>query len=578
MKNYFKIGDILSCSGNISFYNGLQILNPEYEMIDEEDYEAIHTGRIVPFYKLNKGIRQKTIRRIIYNALEDFIDFVKDPLHQYYLKKHTELKDALRNIHFPKDKETLKKSIKRIAFDELLHIQLFLASLKKGNLKRKGIPINVEVDLKKKFMNSLPFKLTDAQLRALEEIEEDLKKQKPMQRLLQGDVGSGKTIVSVITALTVIGNGYNVAIMAPTEILAFQHYTVFKEMLKGLDVNLFFVSSSVKKKDKSKIRELIESKPSILIGTHSLIQEDFKIKNLGLVIMDEHHRFGVIQRKRLIEKGESPHSLFLTATPIPRTLAIAIYGDLDISIIDQLPFQRKTITRWTKEKNREKVYQFLREMIKKGNGAFIILPLIEDKENIRLKAVKSMYEELKETYLKGINIGMLYGNMKSEEKEKIMMDFKEKSIMALVSTTVVEVGIDIPHANVMVVEHADRFGLSQLHQLRGRIGRSGEKSYFILITDDNITDYAKKRLEAIEKTTNGFELSEIDLKIRGPGEFFGTRQHGLSDFLIFNIFKDRELIEPAKKLAQKIIEDGKEIEIYEWLNAIFKKGELLDIA
>lgn len=576
VERYFKKDLVISVSGTVSFYNGLQIINPEYEKLEKEDFDAIHTGRIVPYYKLSSLLSQKTMRKIVYQAINDFLMHIEDPLQENYLKGHLNLKDALKNIHFPEDKEILIKSIKRLAFDELLHLQLYLGSLKKDCKKKTGIKMNLEVELKQKFLNELPFKLTDAQQRVLNEIEDDIKKPQPMQRLLQGDVGSGKTVVAIITSLIVIGNGFNVAIMAPTEILAFQHWTVFKEFLKKLNVNVLFLSSSVKKKVKEEILNMIKKEPSIIIGTHSLIQEDFTIPRLGLVIVDEHHRFGVIQRKKLIEKGEAPHSLFLTATPIPRTLAISVYGDLDISIIDKLPFKRNTITKWTREEKREKVYDFVRKKIEEGNGAFIILPLIEESENIKLKAVKKMYEEMKKTYFKDINIGMLYGTMEPEEKEKVMKDFKEKRIMVLISTTVVEVGIDIPHANIMVVEHADRFGLSQLHQLRGRIGRSGGKSYFILLTDENITDDAKKRLEAIENIMDGFKLSEIDLKIRGPGEFFGTRQHGFSDFIIFNIFKDKELIEPAKRISEKIIYDKKEIEIYELLNRIFKKGELLD--
>ncbi len=574
---YFNTGDVISISGPVSFYNGLQILNPEYERIDEEDYDAIHTGRIVPYYRLSSLMSQKTMRKIIYSALNDFLKFIEDPLEDY-LKNHMNLKEALKNIHFPENQELLRKSVKRIAFDEILHIQLYLGSMRKGYMKKKGIEMNVEVEIKEKFLKSLPYKLTKSQIKVIQEIENDLKKPTPMQRLLQGDVGSGKTIVGLVASLIVIGNGYNVAIMAPTEILAFQHWTVFKELLKGQEIDVFFLSGSVKKKEKQEIMSVITNKPSILVGTHSLIQEDIFIPKLGLVIMDEHHRFGVLQRKKLMEKGEAPHALFLTATPIPRTLAISVYGDLDISVIDELPFKRNTLTKWTKEEKRDKVYNFVKEKIKEGNGAFIILPLIEESENIKLKAVKKMFDELKNSYFKDVNIGMIYGSMNPEEKEKVMQDFKERKIMALISTTVVEVGVDIPHANIMVVEHADRFGLSQLHQLRGRIGRKGSKSYFILITDENVTDDAKKRLEAIEKTMDGFELSEIDLKIRGPGEFFGTKQHGFSDFLIFNIFKDKELIEPSKRIAEKIITDKKEIETCEWLNRIFKKGELIDTA
>jgi len=578
VKKYFSIDDVVSVSGYVSFFKGLQIINPEYEKMEKEDYEAIHTGRIVPYYKLNKDITQKKMRRIIYEAIQDFISLVDDPIHEMYLKNHMSIKEAITNIHFPEDSEKLKRSLKRLAFDEILHLQIYLASLKKGFMRKNGIPMKVDIDLKKKFIESLPFKLTNAQMRVIKEIESDLMKPQPMQRLLQGDVGSGKTIVAIVSSLIVAGNGYNVAMMVPTEILAYQHWSVFNELLKNIDVNIFFVSSNVKKKEKEEIISRLKEKPSIIIGTHSLIQEDFMIPKLGLVIMDEHHRFGVIQRKTLIEKGDSPHSLFLTATPIPRTLAISVYGDLDISIIDELPFKRNTITRWVKEGKRDKVYNFVKEKMKEGYGAFIVLPLIEESEKIRLRAVKKMFEELKRTYFKDINIGILYGSMKPEEKENVIREFREKKIMGLVTTTVIEVGIDIPHGNIMVVEHADRFGLSQLHQLRGRIGRKGSKSYFILITDENITEDAIKRLEAIEKTMDGFELSEIDLKIRGPGEFFGTKQHGFSDFLIFNIFRDKELIEPAKRLAERIINDGKERLIYEFLNRIYKKGDLIDFA
>ena len=578
---YFKKGETVSISGKISMFGfEKQIISPEYEKLEREDYQVIHTGRIVPVYRINKFLTQRSFRRYVKNALERYVDRVEEYLmdEEREMLNLIELRDALRKLHFPEKKEDVDIAVRRLAFDELFFVELFLRLQKIDAQKKKGIAFNTSSNLAEKLLRSLPFKLTDEQLRVIDEIKGDMAKSVPMQRLLQGDVGSGKTIVALIASLICIENGYNVGFMVPTEILAFQHHRVLSRFLKDIDVGVYLISGGMRNSEKEKILETISKKPAIVVGTHALIQKGMRIPKMGLAIIDEQHRFGVLQRKKLIIQGESPDVLFLTATPIPRTLALAVYGDLDVSTIRKLPPGRiPPKTRWVNEKKREKVYQFVRDKISDGELAYIVLPVIEENPRSELKAVKTIYKELKNTYFKDIPIEMLYGGMKSEEKDRIMNEFREGRIKALVCTTVIEVGVDVPDANIMVIENADRFGLSQLHQLRGRIGRGGKKSYCILITPENITEDAGERLRAMEEYTDGFKLAEVDLKIRGPGEFFGTRQHGFSDFVFFDIFRDSYLIEPVKRFVDEVVSKKDFGRFVEGIERISKRGDLIEV-
>ncbi len=578
---YFKKGETVSISGKISMFGfEKQIISPEYEKLEREDYQVIHTGRIVPVYRINKFLTQRSFRRYVKNALERYVDRVEEYLMDEERERLNliELRDALKKLHFPEKKEDVDIAVRRLAFDELFFVELFLRLQKIDAQRKKGIAFNTSSNLAEKLLHSLPFKLTDEQLRVIDEIKGDMAKPVPMQRLLQGDVGSGKTIVALIASLICIENGYNVGFMVPTEILAFQHHRVLSGFLKDIDVGVYLISGGMKNSEKEKILETITQKPAIVVGTHALIQEGMRIPKMGLAIIDEQHRFGVLQRKKLITQGESPDVLFLTATPIPRTFALAVYGDLDVSTIRKLPPGRiPPKTRWVNENKREKVYQFVRDKISDGELAYIVLPVIEENPRSELKAVKTIYKELKNTYFKDIPIEMLYGGMKSEEKDRIMNEFREGRIKALVCTTVIEVGVDVPDANIMVIENADRFGLSQLHQLRGRIGRGGKKSYCILITPENITEDAGKRLRAMEEYTDGFKLAEVDLKIRGPGEFFGTRQHGFSDFVFFDIFRDSYLIEPVKRFVDEVVSKKDFGRFVKGIDRISKRGDLIEV-
>ena len=578
---YFKKGETVSISGKISMFGfEKQIISPEYEKLEREDYQVIHTGRIVPVYRINKFLTQRSFRRYVKNALERYVDRVEEYLMDEERERLNliELREALKKLHFPEKKEDVDIAVRRLAFDELFFVELFLRLQKIDAQRKKGIAFNTSSNLAEKLLHSLPFKLTDEQLRVIDEIKGDMAKPVPMQRLLQGDVGSGKTIVALIASLICIENGYNVGFMVPTEILAFQHHRVLSGFLKDIDVGAYLISGGMKNSEKEKILETITQKPAIVVGTHALIQGGTRIPKMGLAIIEEQHRFGVLQRKILITQGESPDVLFLTATPIPRTLALAVYGDLDVSTIRKLPPGRiPPKTRWVNENKREKVYQFVRDKISDGELAYIVLPVIEENPRSELKAVKTIYKELKNTYFKDIPIEMLYGGMKSEEKDRIMNEFREGRIKALVCTTVIEVGVDVPDANIMVIENADRFGLSQLHQLRGRIGRGGKKSYCILITPENITEDAGKRLRAMEEYTDGFKLAEVDLKIRGPGEFFGTRQHGFSDFVFFDIFRDSYLIEPVKRFVDEVVSKKDFGRFVKGIDRISKRGDLIEV-
>jgi ATP-dependent DNA helicase RecG len=562
--NQFKENDVVIASGDVSFYRGLEIIHPEYEIVSENEDDLIHTGRVIPLYPSTSFLKKlhldsRGFRKILKPLTDNIYVLIEETLPEQILEeqKLLSLAEALRNIHFPESMEKTEEAHKRLAFDELFYLELLMALRKKKNkVEEKGIEFKKPADMVKKFLALLPFELTLAQRKVLREITYDMISPKPMNRLLQGDVGSGKTIVALIAILIAVENDYQSALMVPTEILAEQHFLTIHKLIESLGIKIVLLTSSVKDKERKKILSQIHSgEAQIIVGTHSLIEEKVEFQKLGLAVIDEQHRFGVMQRAKLREKGFSPDVLVMTATPIPRTLALTVYGDLDVSTIDQLPPGRRQIktSRWN-ESQRKQMYDFLDKELEQGRQAYIVYPLVEESEKQDLKAATESYKILKEKIFPHRKIALLHGRIKNEEREKIMLGFRNKECDILVCTTVIEVGLDVPNASVMVIEHSERFGLSQLHQLRGRIGRSSFQSYCFLMADYPRSPDAQKRLQAMCNISDGFKISEIDLKLRGPGEFFGTRQHGLPELKIADIIEDSALLFLARDYAFQIIE------------------------
>jgi len=538
----------------------------------DKEGENKNTGKIIPIYPLTYNLSQNTIRKIIDTGIKEVNNSLEETLPEYLKKEYNlyEINNAINKIHFPENFEEFKNARKRLVFEELLSMQLALLSLKQSyNKEIKGIAFNKSVKMSD-VINKLPFKLTNAQLRVLDEIDSDMEKEKSMNRLLQGDVGSGKTAVSIIAAYKAVKSGYQAAIMAPTAILASQHLESFKELLEEFDIKCELLVSSITKKKKEKILEDLKSgKIDILIGTHAILEENVVFKNLGLVVTDEQHRFGVRQRNIISEKGANPDVLVMTATPIPRTLALILYGDLDISIIDELPPNRKKIDTYAVTKGMEnRVNEFIRKNVKEGRQAYIVCPLVEENEEINAKSVIEIAEKYKKEIFPEYRVEYLHGKMKAKEKDEIMGQFKEGNIDILISTTVIEVGVNVPNANIMVVENAERFGLAQLHQLRGRVGRGEYKSYCILKYQGN-SDATLERMKVMSQTNDGFIISEKDLELRGSGEFFGTKQHGIPEFKIANLFEDITILKQVQSLAIKIIGEDNILEKEE--NKLLKK-------
>jgi ATP-dependent DNA helicase RecG len=548
----------------------IEMINPEYELLGSGEADSTEVGRIVPIYEAIGGVTSRMMRRIIYAALENLGGMLPDPLPGELLARYKfpSRGEAIQFVHFPPRTESVEalnsfrsQAHQRLIFEEFFFYQLSVAMRRKAAQQQPGIAFRVrEPAIREAIKRVLPFKPTEAQKRALGEIAADLERPVPMNRLLQGDVGSGKTIVALEAATIVIENGCQVALMAPTEILAVQHYLAARKIFARAGYRVELLISGMKPAEKRAALERVRSGAAQLVaGTHALLEPRVEFARLGLVIVDEQHRFGVLQRKELMEKAAAPDVLVMTATPIPRTLSLTLYGDLDISVIDQMPPGRVPIeTRWSSEAHLPGVWEFLRREIAAGHQAYVVYPVIEQSKSEEsqrsLKAAIVEYERLQKTVFPERKLGLLHGRLKSEEKEDVMERFRRRELDLLVSTTVIEVGVDVPNATVMVIEHAERFGLSQLHQLRGRIGRGGEKGTCILIAPKTPGEDARARLETMVRTTNGFEIAETDLKLRGPGEFFGTRQHGELGFHIANPLRDFDLLELARREALSLVE------------------------
>jgi ATP-dependent DNA helicase RecG len=598
LRNVLRPGKYFNFSGKTAIDDSREIYlaHPIYEAVNLKNNETKHTGRLIGIYPETKGLTSKMFRYIIQTTLK-ILKPIQEWLPYEILKKYNfpEINQAFKKVHFPNKLEEALIAKKRFAFEDIFLLQIYNLKQKLALSQEKAPQMNIYLDWLKKIINQLPFELTLSQKKSLWDILKDLKKTKPMNRLLQGDVGSGKTIVAALSSLICAKNNYSVALMAPTEVLAIQHYETFKKLFKYVNLKNQFsiglLTSSVSKifyendvesivKKDFLLKEIENNKIKIIIGTHALIQKTVKFKNLGLVIVDEQHRFGVKQRAALINSKQklTPHFLSMSATPIPRTLMMTIFGDLDISLITELPKNRKPIiTKIVSPEDREKAYQFIREQIQKGRQAFVICPRIEpnkEKEGIVLtskelmqldiKSVKEEYEKLSKKIFPDLKVEMLHGKLKPKEKNEIMDDFKNGKINILVSTSVIEVGVDVPNATIMMIEGAERFGLAQLYQFRGRVGRGEYQSYCFLFTDSN-SKTTQARLEAIVRAKNGFELAEIDLKLRGPGEFFGEKQTGFPDLGMKGLM-DVELIKNSREAAYLIIKKDPLLKNYPKLN------------
>ncbi len=558
---------ISGCAKYDSYNNSMTIDKPQYQIIDETNLttENLNLGRIVPVYPLVENLNIKALRKAIHNALEEYSPVIKNIVPDELVQKHDmyERKDALNVIHFPDNQSQLEKARYTLVYEELFLLQMKMLSIR--NLTRKNYEaakLKIKDDgLVMTFIKGLPFKLTDAQKRAVNEILNDINSDKPMQRLLQGDVGSGKTVVACIMLLAAIENGYQTAIMAPTEILAQQHFNNFINWLTPLGISIGLFTSSNSKKQREKLeRDLRNGQINIAIGTHSLIQDNIEFKNLGAIVIDEQHRFGVKQRNMLRTKAKIPQMLTMTATPIPRTLALTVHGDLDLTIIDELPKGRKPVkTSLLTASQRKKAHELIREEVQQGHQAYIVFPLIEESETLSAKAASQEAENLQNGIFSDLKIGLLHGKMKPDEKDKVMKDFKNKVYDILVCTTVVEVGVDVPNATVIVIENAERFGLSQLHQLRGRVGRNSLQSYCILISSTK-NEETIHRLNVLVQTNDGFVIAEKDLEIRGPGEVLGVRQSGIAELHLADLTKDLYILELARSEALEYIETHKKEE------------------
>ena len=543
------------------FYGKIAVKGTRFEMnspVYDEIDESKNTGKIIPIYPLTYELKQSTLRRIIENGLAEIKGQLTETLPDYILKENNlwDINSTIERIHFPHEFSDFNKARERLVFEELLTMQLALLKLK-NNYEHdiNGIQFDKNV-LMSDVINKLPFKLTKAQLRVLEEIDRDMESNKPMNRLLQGDVGSGKTVIAMIAAYKAVKSGYQAAILAPTAILASQHLESFQGILDELGIRSALLISSITKKKKAELLEKLQNgEIDVLIGTHAILEENVVFKNLGLVVTDEQHRFGVKQRSTIASKSQNPDVIAMSATPIPRTLALILYGDLDISIIDELPPNRKKIETFAVRKNmEERVNGFITKQIEEGRQAYIVCPLVEENEEMGLKSVIELAEKYQNETFSNYKVAYLHGKMKAKEKDEIMQKFKDGEIQILIATTVIEVGVNVPNASIMVVENAERFGLAQLHQLRGRVGRGEYQSYCILKYEGN-GETVRQRMKVMCDTNDGFIISEKDLELRGSGDFFGTEQHGLPEFKIANLFEDISILKKVQNISLKIMGD-----------------------
>ncbi|MCB9024680.1 MAG: ATP-dependent DNA helicase RecG [Bdellovibrionaceae bacterium] len=559
-------------SGKVTLYRGrIEFHHPDIHPLSEEEENQ---DQLIPLYTDTEGLKPAKLRALIHTAIDKIVEKPEeeplvDPLPSW-LKEKYQLYNrgkALKEIHLPPNNlgsaylEFKSPAQRRIIFDEFFQLEMLMASNKVQIQKELGFAMTKESPRSVELLNELPFELTGAQKKALQEILKDLKAPHPMHRLVQGDVGSGKTMVAMCSAVYAADNGFQSCIMAPTEILAEQHYKNSQKFLSNIGLRTALLTGSMKAKEKEQILMALQAgKVDLIIGTHALIQEGVEFSSLGLVIVDEQHRFGVEQRNKLKQKGGSPHFLVMTATPIPRTLAMTVYGDLDISIIDELPPGRQPIvTRKVFENKRDKVFDFMAEQVQKGRQAYVVYPLVEESESMDLKNAMEEFENLKNMY-PDLKFGLLHGRMKAQEKDQVMLNFREQKIDVLVSTTVIEVGVDVANANMMIIEHSERFGLSQLHQLRGRVGRGEHKSYCVLILSYASSDESKLRAETMEKYSDGFKIAEVDLEMRGPGEFLGRRQSGLTGFRLANLVRDIEVLKIARQAAFETFDRDPELQ------------------
>lgn len=562
IQKVFKPGDAVAMSGKVEFYSGLQLVHPDYDILESDDYATLHTARIIPLYpsstELKKvGLDSRGFRRQFHKIFETLHWEMEEIIPREILGrlKFYDISRALRQIHFPDTADALDQAVRRFKFEELFFLQLLLA-VKRRSIKeiRKTLHYDRAGTHLKQIYEKLPFDLTGAQKRVIHEIWGDMKSKTVMNRLLQGDVGSGKTVVALLCASIAIGNGYQAAVMAPTEILAEQHFRNLQRLGEPAGLTVRLLIGGQKKSERERILAEIQSGAAeLIVGTHALIQEAVAFQKLALVIIDEQHRFGVVQRSQLIEKGINPDVLVMTATPIPRTMSMTLYGDMDVSVLDELPAHKGTITtRIVNVDQLEQVYDYIRGRIRYGEQAYIVYPLIEESAKLDLQAAIQGFEYLRDRVFADFRLALVHGGMKTTEKDAIMQRFANGTVDILVSTTVIEVGVDNPKATIMVIENAERFGLTQIHQLRGRIGR-GEKNGVCVLVERKRNEASHQRLRIISGTTNGFEISEQDLKLRGPGEFYGTRQHGFPKMKIADLLTDKELLKLARREAFMVV-------------------------
>ena len=568
LKNSYRAGDIIALGGKLTrFGRTLQMVHPEIEVLanEDDDNQRLHTGRIIPLYSTTSKMKAdrltaRALRRLLFAALQAVGDQIKDPLDEGIRKRCgiMRLRDAIEKIHFPDTTTDIDTARRRLSFDEIFYIQLYLGHAKKLRQRTPGRVLTSSGPLTRQLVANLPFKFTQAQTRAIAEIGRDLQRPVAMHRLLQGDVGSGKTLVALHAMLCAADSGVQAALMAPTEILAEQHAHTIRELVAPLGLDIALVTGRMRKAQRASVLDGLGSgKIKLTVGTHALLQNDIAFADLALIVVDEQHRFGVVQRALLREKGNATHLLVMTATPIPRSLSLTLYGDLDVTIIDALPPGRIPVrTGWRFAQDRAQALQFLGSELQQKRQAYIVYPLVSESEKSDLQAATAAFEDLQQGALANFRLGLLHGRLKRDEKETAMSAFRRGELDALVTTTVIEVGVDVPNATVMMVEHAERFGLSQLHQLRGRVGRGQHQSYCILIADpqEGLSGEAHERLDAMARTTDGFEISEADLSIRGPGHIFGTQQAGFPKFHFADLARDGALITAARREAQALLD------------------------